>query len=173
MFGAYKWVQLGAEQYQIHNIKYDVNLNNKKTCLVLIGGSLIAGLCQGIMGIGSGYVIILCMLSIGILPQVTAAVSGFIIFFVGIASLIQVIILGQVKWQDTLLLFGISFFGSFFGTILARHLLKGKKIVDLIVMMILCVICFVSIGGVIVNIIMTVYYFGFNTLVKINGFCGK
>ena len=161
MVGAYKWVKLGTEEYRIHNIPYDININKTRTGLIIIGGSLIAGLCQGTMGIGSGYVVIFCMLSIGIIPQVTAAVSGFIIFFVGIASLIQVLVLGQVKWEDAALLFGISFVGSFLGTMTARQLLKGKKMVDLIVMMILCVICFVSIAGVIVNVIMTTIYFGF------------
>ena len=89
-----KWIRLEMREYKAFGYSYSLDLAKPSVNLTLIGGSVLAGLCQGTMGIGSGYVIILCMLQLGVLPQVTAAVSGFIIFFVGMASLVQVLILG-------------------------------------------------------------------------------
>ena len=171
IFGAYKWVTLELRRYKTFGFDYDVSLHKGSTVSILIGGSLLAGLCQGVMGIGSGYVIILCMLHIGVTPQVTAASSGFIIFFVGLASLIQVIVLGQIEWQEALLLFGITFVGSFVGTILARRALKGKKFADLVIMLILSSICFASIAGIAVNVGIQSHYFGFSSLISSHPFC--
>ena len=72
--------------YRKFGIKFDIDLCKKKVFLMISIGGLMAGLVQGILGVGSGTFIMLVLLSYNIDPRVASATSGYQIFFIGSAS---------------------------------------------------------------------------------------
>ncbi len=62
----------------------------------IVLGGFMAGLVQGLVGLGSCFIVIFVLIQYKVLPQVASAVSGYIIFFVGWASLIQALVVGSL-----------------------------------------------------------------------------
>jgi uncharacterized membrane protein YfcA len=56
---------------------------------IIFASGFIGGLLQGIIGAGSGNAMFAALIYIGLNPKVAAGTSGFQIFFIGAASLIQ------------------------------------------------------------------------------------
>lgn len=88
VLACYKFSAMRMQLYKRVGFDYDLKLDEPKVYLNIVGGGLIAGLLQGIIGMGSGHMISLVLLSYSFSPEVTSATSGYIIFFVGSASLI-------------------------------------------------------------------------------------
>lgn len=66
---------------------------------------------------------------------------------------------------------GVTFFGSFVLTYLARLYLKKKSKLDTVIIFILATICVLSILGVAVNFILEMTTFGFSQLIEPKKFC--
>jgi len=97
----------------------------------------------GLLGIGGGVLFGPVMLEYGVLPEVAAATSSFMILFTSIASIIQYAILGRVI-KDYAIWFGfIGFLSSLVGQALLGRLVKKYQKISLIVLFIAAVI-FVS-----------------------------
>ena len=56
--------------------------------MAIIFGGLLAGFVQGILGVGSGTVVMLVLLTYNFDARVASATSGFQIFFIGAASFV-------------------------------------------------------------------------------------
>jgi len=105
--------------------------------------SFFAGILAGLLGIGGGVLFGPVMLEYGVLPEVAAATSSFMILFTSIASIIQYAILGRVI-KDYAIWFGfIGFLSSLVGQALLGRLVKKYQKISLIVLFIAAVI-FVS-----------------------------
>lgn len=69
--------------------KYSVKLTDKLNFAIIAGGGFFGGFLQGIIGLGSGNMMIASLLYVGIDARVVGATSGYQIVFIGMASLIQ------------------------------------------------------------------------------------
>lgn len=96
IFLIYRVISRNMRRYKSVNFTYDIPLEQPKVFLTIVLGGLIAGLVQGLVGLGSGFVVIFVMLKKGVIPQVASTVSGYIIFFVGSASLLQALVVGSL-----------------------------------------------------------------------------
>jgi hypothetical protein len=105
------------------------------------------------------------------MPEVTSATSGYIIFFVGSASLVESFMLGNKQWQEMLLIGGITFVGSLILTYFVRGYLKKKAKLGTVILLILALICVVSIIGVVISLIMNTTTFGFHEFIELKPFC--
>ena len=74
--------------YRKFGIKFDIDLCKKKVSMAIIFGGLLAGFVQGILGVGSGTVVMLVLLTYNFDARVASATSGFQIFFIGAASFV-------------------------------------------------------------------------------------
>lgn len=75
--------------YQKIGYKYSIKLNDKLNFAIIAGGGFVGGLLQGVIGLGSGNMMIAALLHVGIDARVTGATSGYQIVFIGMASLIE------------------------------------------------------------------------------------
>lgn len=87
-------VATNMANYIKDGFSYELPLQQNKTFVKLVVGGFMAGLIQGLVGLGSCFIIIYVMMSFDVMPQVASAVSGYIIVFVGAASLIQSLVIG-------------------------------------------------------------------------------
>ena len=172
--GTYALVRRKMDLYESMNFNYELDLKNKKVFAKLILGGLIAGLVQGLVGLGSCFIVIFVLLQFKVLPQVASAVSGYIIVFVGWASLLQALVVGDLEWKETIFLFGLTFGGSLVITFIARHFLKNRmQAADTVVILILAFISIFSLAGVGVSIGLTIKDLGFASLITLKDFCSK
>lgn len=167
----YKFSKLRVLKYRKIRFDYILRLDELPVYGKIAAGGIVAGLLQGIIGMGSGHMISLVLLSMNFRPEVTSGTAGYIIFFVGSASMIESFILGDSKWEESLLVFSVAFVGSLVLTSLALRYLKKKSKLDTTIILILAVICVVSILGVVGNLILTISTFGFGHLVQAKSVC--
>jgi uncharacterized membrane protein YfcA len=167
----YKFSALRVLKYRKINHSYVLKLDELSVYSKIALGGIVAGILQGVIGLGSGHMISLVLLSLNFRPEVTSGTTGYIVFFVGSASMIESFILGDSKWEESLFIFLVSFIGSILLTFLALRYLKRQSKLDTTIILILALICVVSIVGVIGNIIITVATFGFDHLVQAKSFC--
>lgn len=66
------------------NVDFSVGKNFRYVCL----GGYFAGFIQGILGVGSGTVIMGTMIALELHPKVAAATSGYQIFFIGMSAFV-------------------------------------------------------------------------------------
>lgn len=85
----FKLTKKRMQMYQRIGYNYKLNLDRSSVFNKIVAGGLAAGLLQGIIGMGSGHMISLVLLSMFMRPEVTSATSGFMIFFIGSASLVE------------------------------------------------------------------------------------
>lgn len=168
---AYKLAKLRMAKYKRINFHYILQLDQFSVYIKIVGGGIVAGLLQGIIGMGSGHMISLVLLSMEFRPEVTSGTSGYIIFFVGSASMIEAFVLGDASLNESGLLFGVSFVGSFILTFFTRRYLKKRAQLDTTIIFILAMICVVSILGVIGNVIQTTLTFGFEHMLAGHSLC--
>lgn len=167
----YKLSKLRMRKYRRIGFHYILKLDELSVYCKIVAGGIVAGLLQGVIGMGSGHMISLVLLSMDFRPEVTSGTSGYVVFFVGSASMIEAYVLGEVKWDESLLLFTVTFLGSFILTYVARWYLKKRAQLDTTIIFILGIICVVSILGVAGNIILTIDTFGFGHLLEGKSLC--
>ena len=88
VMACYKFSGLRMNLYRRVGFDYILQLDNPKVYCNIAAGGVAAGLLHGIIGMGSGHMLSLVLLAYNFSPEVTSATSGYIIFFVGSASLI-------------------------------------------------------------------------------------
>lgn len=160
------------QTYKRVGFEYQIPLDQPKVFGTMVLGGFLAGLVQGLVGLGSGFIVIFYLLRNGVIPQVASAVSGYIILFVGSASLLQALVIGSLGWEETVFLFSLTFAGSLIITIIARNFLKGKSnAADAIIILILAIISILSLVGVGINIGMRIESVGFGPLIEMPDFC--
>eukprot|EP00298_Acanthocystis_sp_HF-20_P010054 c18644_g1_i2.p1 GENE.c18644_g1_i2~~c18644_g1_i2.p1 ORF type:complete len:483 (+),score=179.39 c18644_g1_i2:31-1449(+) len=96
---------------------------DEKNCLHFPALCTFAGVSAGLLGIGGGMVKGPLMLHMGVNPEVSAATSGFMIFFTSSATTMQFIILGMLRFDYTV----------WYGTIGLIGGILGKKIVEVLI----------------------------------------
>jgi len=100
----------------------------------------IAGLLAGLLGIGGGVIFSPVMLEFGVLPEVAAATSSFMILFTSLAAIIQFSILGRII-TDYAIWFGIiGFLCSLLGQAFLTRLVKKYQKTSFIVFCISAII---------------------------------
>jgi uncharacterized membrane protein YfcA len=97
LFVVRKLMNRAYGQYRRHDIKQEIYLDRNKEFFCIILGGFAAGATQGFLGLGSGSVIMLVLLSFPISPTVASATSGYQILFSGTGSLVQYYLNGEVK----------------------------------------------------------------------------
>jgi len=75
--------------YRKYNIIQEVELDQPKQFFSVALGAIIAGLVQGILGMGCGTCIMLVLLTLNIDSTAASATSGYQILFTGSASLLE------------------------------------------------------------------------------------
>ncbi len=83
-----KFIKLFAA-YRKYNITQEVELDQNKQFFMVALGALIAGLVQGILGMGCGTCIMLVLLTLKMDSTAASATSGYQILFTGSASLLE------------------------------------------------------------------------------------
>lgn len=84
----------------------------------------VAGILAGTLGIGGGMVINPVLLKEKFSPEVSAAVSGFVVFFTSLSTTTQFIIAGAFDLEFAFFIFIFSGIGSFIGNVVFKRILK-------------------------------------------------
>lgn len=84
----------------------------------------VAGILAGTLGIGGGMVINPVLLKEKFSPEVSAAVSGFVVFFTSLSTTTQFIIAGAFDLEFAFFIFIFSGIGSFIGNVVFKRVLK-------------------------------------------------
>ncbi|KAN0034117.1 hypothetical protein ACTFIV_000601 [Dictyostelium citrinum] len=87
-----------------------------KNVLILGFLSVIAGCLASLLGIGGGMIKGPVLLQMGLVPDVTAATSSYMILFTSASSAIQYILVGKLRWDYGIVYYVIGFVSCFFGT---------------------------------------------------------
>lgn len=73
--------------YERLNIEQEIHLNKDKEFKLIVLGGFLAGIVQGILGVGSGSCIMAVLLMTPINTTSASATSGYQILFIGLAAL--------------------------------------------------------------------------------------
>lgn len=77
------------EEYKSLFIPFNIDLSQGKLFRAIGLGAFSAGMVQGILGVGSGTVIMGVFLALNLNPRVASATSGYQVFFIGAASFVE------------------------------------------------------------------------------------
>lgn len=88
LLGVYKLTALRQQYYKTIKFIYTINLATPKNFGKVLAGAVMAGLLQGVLGMGSGHMISLALLSLGFLPEVVSGTSGFLVAYTTMATLV-------------------------------------------------------------------------------------
>lgn len=97
-------------------------LSNKLVVVLLY--SYAAGVAAGLFGLGGGLVLGVYMISIGLNPEYTTALTGFTLLWVASSTSVQYAIIGAVHMTHAGIFMAISLIGSFIGNIILRWLVR-------------------------------------------------
>eukprot|EP00301_Raphidiophrys_heterophryoidea_P009263 c13630_g1_i1.p1 GENE.c13630_g1_i1~~c13630_g1_i1.p1 ORF type:complete len:502 (+),score=124.13 c13630_g1_i1:35-1507(+) len=84
----------------------------------------LAGIAAGLLGIGGGMVKSPLMLEMGMLPEVTAATSIFMILFTSSSTTMQFLVLGMLRLDYSLWYGGVGMVGAYMGQIVTDMIIK-------------------------------------------------
>ncbi|KAK5575921.1 hypothetical protein RB653_007056 [Dictyostelium firmibasis] len=129
-----------------------------KNVLVLGILSIVAGCLASLLGIGGGMIKGPVLLQMGLVPDVTAATSSYMILFTSASSAIQYILVGKLRWDYGIVYYVIGFISCFFGTQTLIWIVKKYQRRSYIVFLIGFVITFSTILLVITESIDFVKY---------------
>jgi len=100
----------------------------KRIIILFFFFSIISGVAAGFLGIGAGIITGPILLEMGVVPQVSAASSSYMILFTSSATTVQFFILGRLAWQHALWFFGVGLLAAILGQfVLAAIIKKFKK----------------------------------------------
>ena len=83
-----------------------------------------AGIAAGLFGLGGGMVLGVYMISIGICPEFTTALTGFTLFWVATSTSTQYTIIGALHYKHASVFMMISLAGSFIGNLILRAAIR-------------------------------------------------
>ncbi|KAM9983952.1 hypothetical protein ACTFIY_000669 [Dictyostelium cf. discoideum] len=129
-----------------------------KNVLLLGILSVIAGCLASLLGIGGGMIKGPVLLQMGLVPDVTAATSSYMILFTSASSAIQYILVGKLRWDYGIVYYVIGFVSCFIGTQTLIWIVKKYQRRSYIVFLIGFVITFSTILLVITESIDFVKY---------------
>lgn len=90
----------------------------------MIGFAYVSGVGAGVLGIGGGMILNPIMLTLGFIPEVAAAVSGFSVLFTSSSTTTQFIIQGSISLRESIVYLIISAIGSLIGSFVIHHLIR-------------------------------------------------
>ena len=101
--------------------------------------STFAGFLAGMFGIGGGIVIGPLMLEMGMVPEVAAATSAFMILFTTSVTMAEYVLLGTVVLRMVGFVFILGFGSTWIGTVVVVHVMARKKSSFLVLSMLMIV----------------------------------
>jgi len=116
--------------------------------------SIIAGVLSSLLGIGGGMVIGPLLLELGVLANVSAATSSFMILFTSASSIVQFAALGLIPYDYGLFLFVVGFFYGHVGQSFLNFIVKKynrKSIIVISVVFIVGISAILLLGSQIYN----------------------
>lgn len=122
--------------------KEDAPHSNLKLFKLLFINSYIAGVLAGTLGIGGGLVINPILIRLNIIPEVSAAVSGFTVLFTGLATTTQYVIAGAFEIDAIYPFLIASVFGAILGNLVIKRLVRKFKRPSLLVWILVALLIF-------------------------------
>lgn len=171
LLGVYKFTALRQQYYKAIKVVYTTNLATPKNFAIVLGGAVMAGLLQGLLGMGSGHMISFALLSLDFLPEVASGTSGFLVAYTTLATLVEEVGMKSLKIEIAAMFCGAVFVISLIGTFLLLRYLKKRSNISNAILLILGGLCVVSIAGVVVNVGLNIHYFGIQHLLKWRKLC--
>lgn len=89
VIGVYKLTALKKQYYNLIQYSYPIDFTRYRNFLKLFVGAIVAGVLQGVLGMGSGHMLSYILLSLGFIPEVVSGTSGFLVMYTTLATLIQ------------------------------------------------------------------------------------
>ena len=108
-------------------------VENVKLMKLLFFNSYFAGMMAGTLGIGGGLVINPVLIKLNILPEISAAVSGFIVLFTSLATTTQFLIVGAFELDAVVYFLLASAVGSVLGNLVIGKIMRKYQRPSLIV----------------------------------------
>ena len=87
--GIYRILRKRFIHYKNIGYKVTVDISGKRNFLYLVLGGFLGGISSGLIGLGSGDLMIIFMGLVGVPTKIASATSGYQIVFIGGSSLIQ------------------------------------------------------------------------------------
>jgi len=115
--------------------------------------AIVAGIMAGLLGVGGGLVKGPLMLEMGILPQIAASTSAYMIVFTASSAFVQYLIMGSIPWQPGLWYGTAGFIASLGGQMSMDHLVKKYKKTSYIAFLIGGITVLSTIGLAVIGII--------------------
>lgn len=131
----------------------------RSTGVRLCLGTLFAGIVAGLIGIGGGMVIGPFLLDIGVIPQVSSAITATNVLLSSSTLAILVMSSGLVEIDESLFFFGCCLLGAYLGKFYLGKVLKAFGRTSLIILIL---------GGVITMCILVVFVMGLTSWVTTN-----
>jgi len=127
---AYGWYLIRRD-YLKRDLCYPFKLGDirwsPKVTLKIGSVSFLSGVLASLLGIGGGMIISPVMLELGVLPEVTAATSSFMILFTSLSSTAQFLVAGTLQYDYAVWFSIVGLISSFVGQTLLNHLVKKYK----------------------------------------------
>ena len=139
-----------------------------KPCALCATSTLFAGICAGLLSIGSGIVISPILFRLGVRPEVVVSTTSVLYVLTSSIDVILYIISGKLLYDYALFLGIISLIGSLIGIIGIKLIVKHyqRSSIMIIAMISLLILC-----TIIVPIYGIIYYSDTNITEKILGYC--
>jgi len=115
----------------IEEDKEDVKKTKLRRSILIM--SYFTGIAAGTLGIGGGMILGPFMLSLGMDPTVSTALSGFTVLFTSSSTTSQFIIAGAIHIQHAWVLMVFSLIGSFIGNLVLKRIIKKYNRPSLII----------------------------------------
>lgn len=93
-----------------------------------MGGSFIAGILSGSVGIGGGLIKVPILVELGLAPSIASGTGSLMVFFTSLSSVLQFLFLGRLAFTVAILFFAIGFISSFIGVYLVRYIKKPYQL---------------------------------------------
>jgi uncharacterized membrane protein YfcA len=150
---------------------YEVRLNEYRNFALITCGGFIGGFLQGVIGVGSGNLMVASLLTVGLNPKVTSATSGYQIVFIGLSSLIEALVNDELNWVETGWFLFICFLFGGGLTFLMYRFLKNKPSAPKVLLVIITCLCVMSTVGIIPSVYLTQKFYGWPYLLTPKKFC--
>ena len=119
---------------QVNTDEEDENkTRNIKLMELLYINSYAAGVLAGTLGLGGGLVINPVLIKLNVIPEVAAAISGFVVLFTSLSTTTQFIIAGAYELKAVIFFLIASGVGSLIGNMVVTRILARYKRPSLIV----------------------------------------
>jgi len=108
--------------YQKEDLKW-----SKKTIILFLFFSILAGIAAGFLGIGGGLITGPMLIEMGVIPQVAVATSSYMILFTSSATSVQFLILGRLPYRHAAWYFVTGVLAAIVGQYGVAEILKKYK----------------------------------------------